>query len=155
MFSKEVGIVMSNSRYTQDSIHLDRDVALYNEFAVIKDYIKRNCSDNSLSLRDVSQYLSIPKNRVHYVLRKLNTSFRREIKLARLEFAREMILRKDRKVLLKQVAYYSGFKTLSHFSSSYKRAFGYPPSEEQFHSGCSFDSTVDPGAGAECCVTGG
>ena len=95
----------------------------------IRSMIRTHFSNPNLSLELIAQKCGISPRYVSYVMRKFGSSFYDELKAERLNAARRIL--QSRPLPIKQVAYYTGFKSAAHFSAAYKREFGHPPSDEE------------------------
>lgn len=96
--------------------------------AQVRGVIRTHFANPSLSLDLIARKCGISPRYVTYVMRKFGTSFYDELRVERLNAARRML--QSRNLPIKQVAYYTGFKSAAHFSAAYKREFGHPPSSE-------------------------
>lgn len=94
----------------------------------IRTMIRTHFANPNLSLDLIARKCGISPRYVTYVMKKFGSSFYDELRAERLNAARRML--QSRRLPIKQVAFYTGFKSAAHFSAAYKREFGHPPSNE-------------------------
>lgn len=98
----------------------------------IRAQIRAHFSNPYLSLEMIARKCNISTRYVSYIMAKYGTSFYEELKMERLNTAKN-ILRSDnnKSMPIKQIAFFTGFKSTSHFSTAYKKTFGISPHEER------------------------
>ncbi|BFT61839.1 helix-turn-helix domain-containing protein [Pseudomonas moorei] len=98
-------------------------------------YIAANFHDPNLAPEQASQAHRVSTRYIHKVFQAHDTTFGRELRIARLRHAqkllRENTLHKGRKITIAEVAYDCGFSSQALFSVRFKEAFGYSPREEK------------------------
>lgn len=101
-------------------------------FAEIRATIRKHFSNPNLSVEMIGQKCGISARYVTHLMTKNRTCFHDEVQTERLNAARR-ILRdaKKRNVPIKQIAFYTGFKSASHFSFLYKKEFGCQPKQDR------------------------
>lgn len=94
----------------------------------IYSYVQNKLGSGNLTISEMSDHLSISERTLYRKI-KGQTGFTPEqyIKEIRLLEARKLLERRE-KVSISDVAFAVGFESVSHFSSSYKKRFGHPPS---------------------------
>lgn len=100
-------------------------------------YIAANFHDPDLAPERAAQAHRVSIRYVHKVFQAHDTTFGRELRLARLRHAqkllRENALHKARPTTIAEVAYNCGFSSQALFSVRFKEAFGYSPRDEKSH----------------------
>ncbi|MCW1384881.1 helix-turn-helix domain-containing protein [Novosphingobium sp. KCTC 2891] len=100
----------------------------------IRAQIRAHFSNPYLSLEMIARKCNISTRYVSYIMSKYGTSFYEELKMERLNTARNILKSdKNKNMPIKQVAFFTGFKSTSHFSTAYKKTFGISPHEERAH----------------------
>ena len=93
----------------------------------IREYILSKLDDPGLNGETIGRHFGM--SRVH-LFRKMKAltdySISDLVRTVRLQKAMELI--KTGKMNLSEIAYATGFSSISHFSRVFKKAFGYPPS---------------------------
>ena len=91
-------------------------------------YVQNKLGSGNLTISELSDHLSISERTLYRKI-KAQTGFTPEqyVKEIRLLEARKLLERRE-KVAVADVAFAVGFESVSHFSSSFKRRFGHPPS---------------------------
>ncbi len=97
--------------------------------AHIRSMIRMHFANPNLSLAMIASKCGISPRYVTYVMKKSGSSFYDELRNERLGAAKRML--QKGKLPVKQVAYFTGFKSAAHFSAAYKRKYGHPPREEE------------------------
>lgn len=101
--------------------------------ADIRDKIRTHFANPGISLEMIARKCGISPRYVTYVMAKFDTSFYREVKMARLMAARKMLRESTGgNIPISQISFCVGFKSPSHFSYLFKREFGHSPSDERF-----------------------
>ena len=107
-----------------------RETLMQARLRAIKAYINNNLSSASLSVQTIAQASDVSARYVHMVFKSEETSVSDYILQQRLKRSHEM-LQSTRCIgmTITDVAFACGFVSSSHFSNSFKQAFGYRPSE--------------------------
>lgn len=95
--------------------------------AAIKQEVKRRLHDSELSPATVAQLFAISVRTLHRLFEAEGQSFARYLQSERLSRARALIERDAPTSSLTQIALDCGFSDASHFSRSYRAAFGETP----------------------------
>lgn len=96
--------------------------------AQIKALIACNLTDPNLKHEDVAAQCGMSSRYLYYLLKAENTTFARLLWSQRLEKAREWLGSESfRESTVREIALRAGFKGASHFSRSFKAAFGVSP----------------------------
>jgi AraC-like DNA-binding protein len=99
-----------------------------------KHIIRERLSDADLTLEAVAQELGLSLRYVHKLFRDEGRTMYEYLKSARLQRARELLeLSSSRKMTITEVALECGFSGMSHFSRSFKEAFGLSPQDVVRH----------------------
>ena len=102
-----------------------RDKAFMKE---LYDLMEKEISDVDLDITRISEMMHMSRTKFYYKVKGLTgenpSSFFKRYKL---NFAANLL--KEGKYNMSEIAYMTGFNTLSHFSASFKKQFGVPPSE--------------------------
>lgn len=106
----------------------------------IRGMIKTHFANPNLSLELIAQKCGISPRYVTFVMKKFGSSFYDELKAERLNAAKRIL--QGRRLPVKQVAFYTGFKSAAHFSAAYKREFGHPPSDEGLVAASNLDESI-------------
>ena len=93
-------------------------------------YITANIGEPDLNVEDLSRHFGISRTQFY---RKLDALIAKPIgdfiRSIRLEMAAQLL--KERRLSIAEVAYTTGFSSPSHFSRTFKKAYGKAPSEGQ------------------------
>jgi AraC-like DNA-binding protein len=92
-----------------------------------KEIVRKRCDDPDLTLADVAKECELSLRYMHDLFRDDGRTFREYITHERLMRARRMLETGNAKVT--EVCMASGFSSLSHFSTVFRRAFSVSPSE--------------------------
>jgi AraC family transcriptional regulator, regulatory protein of adaptative response / methylphosphotriester-DNA alkyltransferase methyltransferase len=90
------------------------------------DAIRRDYSDESLSLADVAHTIATSRRQLQRVLSEHDTSFRAE--LQRVRMTRAAMLLRDPALPVAAVARAVGYRQAAQFSKAFRRHYGRPPS---------------------------
>jgi AraC family transcriptional regulator, regulatory protein of adaptative response / methylphosphotriester-DNA alkyltransferase methyltransferase len=90
------------------------------------DAIRRDFSDESLSLADVAHTIATSRRQLQRVLSEHDTSFRAE--LQRVRMSRAAVLLRDPALPVAAVARAVGYRQAAQFSKAFRRHYGRPPS---------------------------
>jgi AraC-like DNA-binding protein len=90
--------------------------------------INEHLSDPELSAQKLADAVGISRGHLHRKLKELtNQSASDYIRSIRLKQAADLLVGK--KLSISDIAYATGFSTLSHFSSEFKKLYGMTPTE--------------------------
>ena len=90
--------------------------------------INENISNPNLNVETLAEQVGLSRVHIYRKLKELtNLSARDFIKNIRLKQSAELLIQKN--LSISDVAYATGFTTLSHFSSSFKELYGVSPTE--------------------------
>lgn len=96
----------------------------------LKQHIHRHLLDDTLSVDEIARANGISSRYMQKLFRLEGTSPSDYLLEARLMRARALLKEGPERQSVASVAYSSGFTNASHFSTAYKRRFGYPPRDE-------------------------
>jgi AraC-like DNA-binding protein len=96
----------------------------------LKQHIHQHLLDDTLSIEDIARANSISSRYMQKLFRLEGTSPSDYLLEARLMRARALLKESPQRQSVASVAYASGFANASHFSTAYKRRFGYSPRDE-------------------------
>ena len=106
--------------------------------------VNTNISNPGLNVETLADQVGLSRVHIYRKLKELtNLSARDFIKNIRLKQA--AILLKEKDLTISDVAYASGFTTLSHFSSSFKELYGMSPTElkQNYFQEITVDTTIN------------
>ena len=90
--------------------------------------MEKEIADSELDITRISEKMRMSRTKFYYKVKGLTgenpSSF---FKLYKLNYAANLL--KEGKYNMSEIAYMTGFNSLSHFSTSFKKQFGVPPSE--------------------------
>ena len=90
--------------------------------------MEKEIADTELDITRISELMRMSRTKFYYKVKGLTgenpSSFFKRYKL---NYAANLL--KEGKYNMSEIAYMTGFNTLSHFSTSFKKQFGVPPSE--------------------------
>lgn len=96
----------------------------------LKQHIHRHLLDDTLSIQDIARANNVSSRYMQKLFRLEGTSPSDYLLEARLMRARALLKESLKRQSVASVAYSSGFTNASHFSTAYKRRFGYSPRDE-------------------------
>ena len=118
-------------RYLKGTDDLEHHATFQKEDAFItelRQYIQDNLSSSDLNVQAISKYFGISRTQVYRKMEALiNIPIGQYIRSIRLETA--IALLKTDNLNMTEIAYETGFSSLSHFSKTFKKAYGKSPSE--------------------------
>jgi len=102
----------------------------------LTDIIRTNVSKDQFGVSDLAQEMRMSRSNLHRKVKSIaNITVSQLIRETRLKYAAELL--QDSNLNISEVAYKSGFHSISYFSKSYKAYFGYPPKENRNKHGIS------------------
>jgi YesN/AraC family two-component response regulator len=119
-------------RYQGNAGLLERDEIVSEEedpfIAELRSYILNNINDPDLSGDRIGKHFLISRVHLHRKLKALtNQPISDFVRTIRLKKALELI--NEGKLNISEIAYQTGFSSISHFSRSFKKAYGKAPSK--------------------------
>jgi len=96
----------------------------------LTDIIRTNVSKDQFGVSDLAREMGMSRSNLHRRVKSISDiSVSQLIRETRLKYAAELL--QDSKLNISEVAYKSGFHSISYFSKSYKEYFGHPPKEHR------------------------
>ncbi len=118
--SKTVEKETVNEVYNQEHEFLEK----------LKTYVLKNIRDENLNGDILSKHVNISRMQLYRKLKALtNQTITEFVKNIRLEFSRSLLFEKE--LNISEIAYESGFTSLSYYSRSFKKKYGKSPREIQ------------------------
>lgn len=121
---RRLGEATSAEDISQEEIS-PRDKAFLKD---LYDLMEKEIADTELDITRISEMMRMSRTKFYYKVKGLTGenpgSFFKRYKL---NYAANLL--KEGKYNMSEIAYMTGFNTLSHFSTSFKKQFGVPPSE--------------------------
>ena len=121
-------------RYKNESVNIDLSSSKLNFqkednfITQIKSFILDNLDNQQLNVDLIGQQFAISRMQLYRKLRALtNQPVANFIRSIRLKKAKELLLQKELNIA--EVAYRTGFSSPSHFTRTFKKEFGIPPSQ--------------------------
>ena len=102
-----------------------RDAAFMNE---LYELMEKELSNADLDIMQITEMMKISRTKFYYKVKGL-TGENPSVFFKRYKLNRAASLLKEGKFNMSEIAWMTGFNTLSHFSTSFKKQFGVPPSE--------------------------
>ena len=90
--------------------------------------MEKELSNIDLDITRITEMMKISRTKFYYKVKGL-TGENPSVFFKRYKLNRAADLLKEGKYNMSEIAYMTGFNTLSHFSTSFKKQFGVPPSE--------------------------
>ena len=113
------------SEMTQEEGLSERDKAFLDELYKI---MEEGLSNSEIDINTMTDRLHISRSKLYYKIKGLTGENPGELfRHYKLNRAAELL--KDRQYNVSEIAFMTGFTTLSHFSNAFKKQFGCPPSE--------------------------
>ena len=110
----------------------------------INGIIEANLSDEQFGVSELAREMGMSRSNLHRKVKSIvNITVSQLIRETRLKYAAELL--KDSNYNVSEVAYKSGFQSISYFSESYKKYFGFPPKEHRRKQRISGTSSANPG----------
>lgn len=101
--------------------------------AAVRDYVRRHATDPELTPAAIAHHLGWSMRQVQLALQNTGTTPSRLIRAERLGNARRLLRESSADRTVAQIAYASGFRSLSAFGSAFKAQFGLTPQEARNH----------------------
>lgn len=109
----------------------------------LTDIIQTNVSKDQFGVSDLAREMGMSRSNLHRKVKSIaNITVSQLIRETRLKYAAELL--QDSNLNISEVAYKSGFHSISYFSKSYKEYFGYPPKEQRNKQSLPWNSTGTP-----------
>ncbi|MBR0255849.1 MAG: response regulator [Bacteroidales bacterium] len=102
-----------------------RDAAFMKQ---LYDLMEKELDNTDLDITRITEMMHISRTKFYYKVKGL-TGENPSVFFKRYKLNRAADLLKEGKYNMSEIAYMTGFNTLSHFSTSFKKQFGVPPSE--------------------------
>ena len=102
-----------------------RDSAFMKELYALMD---KELANSELDITRITEMMHISRTKFYYKVKGL-TGENPSVFFKRYKLNRAADLLKEGRHNMSEIAYMTGFNTLSHFSTSFKKQFGVPPSE--------------------------
>ena len=102
-----------------------RDAAFMKD---LYELMEKELANNDLDITRMTEMMKISRTKFYYKVKGL-TGENPSVFFKRYKLNRAADLLKEGKYNMSEIAYMTGFNTLSHFSTSFKKQFGVPPSE--------------------------
>ena len=102
-----------------------RDAAFMKE---LYELMEKELANTDLDILRITEMMKISRTKFYYKVKGL-TGVNPSVFFKRYKLNRAAELLKEGKYNMSEIAYMTGFNTLSHFSTSFKKQFGVPPSE--------------------------
>ena len=102
-----------------------RDAAFMKE---LYELMEKELANVDLDITRITEMMKISRTKFYYKVKGL-TGENPSVFFKRYKLNRAADLLKEGKYNMSEIAYMTGFNTLSHFSTSFKKQFGVPPSE--------------------------
>ena len=90
--------------------------------------MEKELANIDLDITRITEMMKISRTKFYYKVKGL-TGENPSVFFKRYKLNRAADLLKEGKYNMSEIAYMTGFNTLSHFSTSFKKQFGVPPSE--------------------------
>ncbi|MFF3568581.1 AraC family transcriptional regulator [Nocardia jiangxiensis] len=101
--------------------------------AAVRDYVRRHATDPDLTPAAIAHHLGWSMRQVQLALQNTGTTPSRLIRAERLGHARRLLRESSVDDTVAQIAYASGFRSLSAFGAAFKAQFGLTPQEARNH----------------------
>ena len=102
-----------------------RDAAFMKE---LYELMEKELANADLDIVQITEMMKISRTKFYYKVKGL-TGENPSVFFKRYKLNRAADLLKEGKYNMSEIAWMTGFNTLSHFSTSFKKQFGVPPSE--------------------------
>ena len=120
----QLGSVTSTDAIEPEALS-PRDAAFMKQ---LYDLMEKELDNTDLDITRITEMMKISRTKFYYKVKGL-TGENPSVFFKRYKLNRAADLLKEGKYNMSEIAYMTGFNTLSHFSTSFKKQFGVPPSE--------------------------
>ena len=121
---RQLGSVTTTEEIAPEALS-PRDAAFMNE---LYELMENELANADLDIMRSTQMMKISRTKFYYKVKGL-TGENPSVFFKRYKLNRAASLLKEGKLNMSEIAWKTGFNTLSHFSTSFKKQFGVPPSE--------------------------
>ena len=121
---RQLGSVTTTEEIAPEALS-PRDAAFMKELYAL---MEKELANTDLDIIRISEMLKISRTKFYYKVKGL-TGENPSVFFRRYKLNRAADLLREGKFNMSEIAYMTGFNTLSHFSTSFKKQFGVPPSE--------------------------
>ena len=121
---RQLGSVTTTEEIAPEAL-TPRDAAFMKE---LYDLMEKELANVDLDITRITELMKISRTKFYYKVKGL-TGENPSVFFKRYKLNRAADLLKEGKYNMSEIAYMTGFNTLSHFSTSFKKQFGVPPSE--------------------------
>ena len=121
---RQLGSVTTTEEIAPEALS-PRDAAFMKE---LYELMEKELSNIDLDITRITEMMKISRTKFYYKVKGL-TGENPSVFFKRYKLNRAADLLKEGKYNMSEIAYMTGFNTLSHFSTSFKKQFGVPPSE--------------------------
>ena len=121
---RQLGSVTTTEEIAPEALS-PRDAAFMKELYSL---MEKELANADLDIIRISEMMKISRTKFYYKVKGL-TGENPSVFFRRYKLNRAADLLKEGKYNMSEIAYMTGFNTLSHFSTSFKKQFGVPPSE--------------------------
>ena len=121
---RQLGSVTTTDEIEPEALS-PRDAAFMKE---LYELMEKELANTDLDITRMTEMMKISRTKFYYKVKGL-TGENPSVFFKRYKLNRAADLLKEGKFNMSEIAYMTGFNTLSHFSTSFKKQFGVPPSE--------------------------
>ncbi len=121
---RQLGTVTTTEEIAPEALS-PRDAAFMKE---LYELMEKELANTDLDILRMTEMMKISRTKFYYKVKGL-TGENPSVFFKRYKLNRAAELLKEGKYNMSEIAYMTGFNTLSHFSTSFKKQFGVPPSE--------------------------
>ena len=121
---RQLGSVTTTEEIAPEALS-PRDAAFMKELYAL---MEKELANTDLDIIRISEMMKISRTKFYYKVKGL-TGENPSVFFRRYKLNRAADLLREGKFNMSEIAYMTGFNTLSHFSTSFKKQFGVPPSE--------------------------
>ena len=121
---RQLGSVTTTEEIAPEALS-PRDAAFMKE---LYELMEKELANTDLDITRMTEMMKISRTKFYYKVKGL-TGENPSVFFKRYKLNRAADLLKEGKFNMSEIAYMTGFNTLSHFSTSFKKQFGVPPSE--------------------------
>ncbi len=121
---RQLGSVTTTEEIEPEALS-PRDASFMKE---LYELMEKELANTDLDITRITEMMKISRTKFYYKVKGL-TGENPSVFFKRYKLNRAADLLKEGKFNMSEIAYMTGFNTLSHFSTSFKKQFGVPPSE--------------------------